>query len=180
MWLARRTNRSQPPKSANNGNSNSWLCVKCEGTVSPLWGTGAKVRIKATIHGEPMWQLRLINAGAWAWGGWSFVAHFGLGDPTVVDTLRIEWTSGIVQGLHNMPVKQYLTVTEPPKLQMPHPGELEVQCWPGEAVGIEQSSRLQTWTPPAMVTNLNASGAVQWTNLDSPGPAARFYRAVRP
>ena len=39
-------------------------------------------------------------------------AHFGLKDATVVDTIRIEWPSGIVQELHNVPAKQILTVTE--------------------------------------------------------------------
>ncbi len=30
-----------------------------------------------------------------------------------VEVLRIEWTSGIVQEFQNVPVQQYVTVTEP-------------------------------------------------------------------
>ncbi|MBI4325977.1 MAG: VCBS repeat-containing protein [Chloroflexi bacterium] len=134
----------------NNGNSNSWLCVKCVGTTSPRSGTGAKVRVKATIRGKSMWQLRPIDAGGWSWGGQSFVAHFGLGDATVVATLRIEWTSGIVQELKNVTVNQYVTVTEPPKVQG-HPlqltgverqadGSLEIR-WTGEAPPYQLQSR---------------------------------------
>jgi hypothetical protein len=36
--------------------------------------------------------------------------HFGLGDATKVDTLRIEWPSGTVQELKDVPANQILTV----------------------------------------------------------------------
>jgi hypothetical protein len=158
----------------NNGNSNNWLCVQCVGTSSPRWGTGAKVRVKATIRGKEMCQLRLIDAGA---GGQSFIAHFGLGDATSVDVLRIEWTSGIVQEIHNVPVRQYLTVTEPTKLRMDQEGELQIQCWKGMAYAIECSTNLLDWSMAATVTNL--FGKLQWTDPGVPGPSARFYRAVK-
>jgi hypothetical protein len=161
----------------NNGNSNNWLCVKCVGTVSPRWGTGAKVRARATTRGMPMSQLRLIDAGGSSWGGQSFVAHFGLGDATNVDVVRIEWTSGIVQELHNVPVKQYLTVTEPARLQMTQPGQLQIQCWKGMSYSIESSPDLQDWNRLATVTNL--TGKLEWTDPDTSGQSTRFYRAVK-
>jgi hypothetical protein len=160
----------------NNGNSNNWLCVTCVGTASPRDGTGAKVRAKATIRGKEMWQLRLINSGGTCWGSQSFVAHFGLGDATNVDVLRIEWSSGTVQELHNVPAKQYLTVTEPTKLAMPSPGEVHVQCWKGMAYRIEGSPDLSAWTPLATVTNL--TGRLQWTDTNGLSQGARFYRVV--
>jgi enediyne biosynthesis protein E4 len=160
----------------NNGNSNNWLCVTCVGTASPRDGTGAKVRALATIRGKPMWQLRLINSGGTCWGGQSFVAHFGLGNATNVDVLRIEWSSGTVQELYNVPAKQYLTVTEPTRLTMPSFGELRIQCWKGMAYRIEGSPDLSVWTPLATVANL--TGKLQWTDPGAPGPSARFYRAA--
>jgi hypothetical protein len=39
-------------------------------------------------------------------------AHFGLGDAMKVDTLRIEWPSGIVQELKDVAVNQQLEVVE--------------------------------------------------------------------
>jgi len=161
----------------NNGNSNNWLCVQCVGTSSPRWGTGAKVRVKATIRGREMWQLRLIDAGGSPVGGQSFVAHFGLGDATNVDMLRIEWTSGIVQELKNVPVRQYLTVTEPTRLQMAQPGQLQIHCWKGMSYSIECSSNLAAWTPMATVTNV--TGTLQWTDPDAPGKSTRFYRVLK-
>jgi hypothetical protein len=160
----------------NNGNSNAWLCVKCVGTVSPRSATGAKVRVKATIGGKPMCQLRVIDLGGFVMGQNS-TAHFGLGDATNVDLLRIEWTSGAVQELTNVAIKQHLTVTEPTKLSMPRPGELHIQCWKGMAYRIEGSPDLSAWTPLATVTNLTVN--LQWTDPDAPGPSTRFYRAVK-
>jgi ASPIC and UnbV len=40
-----------------------------------------------------------------------------LGDATIIDTLRIEWPSGIVQELRDVAPKQFLTVTKPADLQ---------------------------------------------------------------
>ena len=161
----------------NNGNSNSWLCVKCEGTVSPRWGTGTKVRVKATIRGTAMWQLRVIEPGGWS-NGQNYIAHFGLGDATNVAVLRIEWTSGIVQEIQNVPVRQYLTVTEPPMLRMSRAGELQVQCWQGMVHRIERSSDLLNWTPLATMTNLNLTGGVLWRDPEPTG-AQGFYRVRR-
>ena len=162
----------------NNGNSNTWLGVKCVGTSSPRFATGTKVRVKATVHGKEMWQLRVIDPGGFA-NGQNFTAHFGLGDATNIEVLRIEWTSGIVQELQNIPARQYLTVTEPPRLRMPQAGQLQIQCWKDMVFGIEGSSNLLTWTPLATVTNLNLAGGLQWTDPDAPGPAARYYRVRR-
>ena len=162
----------------NNGNSNTWLCVQCVGTASPRFGTGTKVRVKATVRGKEMWQLRVIDPGDFA-NGQNFTAHFGLGDATNVDVLRIEWTSGIVQELKNVPVKQYLTVTEPARLSMPQPGELHIQCWKGMAYIIEGSSDLANWTPLTSLTNLNLAGGLQWSDPSAATQSARFYRAQR-
>lgn len=162
----------------NNGNSNNWLCVNCVGTVSPRDGTGAKVRALATIRGNPTWQLRLINVGGTCWGGLSFVAHFGLGDATNVDLLRIEWPSGTVQELRNIPPKQYLTVREPVQLQMAQPGVLQARSWKNMAFEVQSSSDLLAWTTRVSVTNLSLTGGIQWTDPDGPSPRARFYRAL--
>jgi hypothetical protein len=99
----------------NGGNSNAWLKVKLVGTVSNRSAVGAKVHVRATVGGKTLWQLRQIDAG----GGWNvvpLVAHFGLGDATNVDTLRIEWPSGTVQEFANITPRQTLTITEPPRL----------------------------------------------------------------
>jgi hypothetical protein len=150
--------------------------VKCVGTVSPRFGTGTKVRVKATIRGKSMSQLRVIEPGGFS-NGQNLIAHFGLGDATNVDVLRIEWTSGIVQELHNVPVRQYLTVTEPTKLRMERAGELQIQCWKGMAYAIECSTNLLDWGALATVTNL--TGKLTWSDPKPPSLSACFYRVVK-
>ena len=162
----------------NNGNTNHWLVVKCVGTSSPRLGTGAKVRALATIRGKPMWQLRLIDAGGTACSGLSYYAHFGLGDATKVDLLRIQWPSGIVQELRDVAVGQYLTVTEPAPVRMARAGELGIQCWLGMQFRVEASSDLVNWTPLATVTNV--TGSLMFTDPGAASLPRRFYRVVGP
>ena len=38
--------------------------------------------------------------------------HFGLGDATIIDTLRVEWPSGQVQEVSDVAANQFLTITE--------------------------------------------------------------------
>jgi hypothetical protein len=73
----------------NEGNSNAWMMVRLVGTSSNRAAIGAKIRVRSSIWGKEVWQLRQISGG----DGLSqsdFRAHFGLGDATKVDLLRIE------------------------------------------------------------------------------------------
>src|SRR5262249_52997593 len=85
--------------------------VKFIGTLSNRNGVGAKVRVQARYAGQTRWQDRGITGGD-AFGGNQLYAHFGLGDATNIDNVRIEWPSGIVQVLTNLVPKQVLTVSE--------------------------------------------------------------------
>ncbi|MCL4179541.1 MAG: ASPIC/UnbV domain-containing protein [Verrucomicrobia bacterium] len=100
----------------NEESANAWLLVRLIGTVSNRSAIGAKVRVRATIRGQELGQLREISGGS----GWSsqnnLRVDFGLGDATNVDLLRIEWPSGIVQEFRDLAARQILTVTEPLRL----------------------------------------------------------------
>jgi hypothetical protein len=97
----------------NNGNSNAWLTVKLEGRLSNRAAIGAKVRVRATIGGRTVWQLREISGGGGLGSQNDLRAGFGLGEATNVDVVRIEWPSSVVQELRNVDVRQFLTVVEP-------------------------------------------------------------------
>jgi hypothetical protein len=159
----------------NKGNANSWLTVKCVGTASNRSAIGARVRAKATIGGKTFWQLREISNGD-GLGNGALTAHFGLGDATIIDTLRIEWPSGIVQELHDVAAKQSMTVTEPARLQALGAGVIRIQSWKGMAFEVQSSTDLERWLPVATVTNL--TGALEFTDPDAANPSRRFYRAL--
>ncbi len=98
---------------ANNGNENNWLNLKCVGSLSNRSAIGTKVRAKAVIGGEEIWQMREISSQTGYCGQNELNVHFGFGDAMVIDTLKIEWPSGISQYLYGVGVNQFMTVTEP-------------------------------------------------------------------
>lgn len=99
----------------NDGNANAWLIVKLIGTVSNRSAIGAKVRVHASYRGASRWQLREISGGDGQENQQSLDAEFGLADATNIDTVRVEWPSGIVQDLTDVTPRQRLTVTEAPE-----------------------------------------------------------------
>jgi hypothetical protein len=80
-------------------------------------GIGAKVRVSAVLNRNlnpnPTWQMREISGNSSSSGWQGLVAHFGVGQATNIDTVRIEWPSGIVQEMTTVAPKQLLIVTEP-------------------------------------------------------------------
>lgn len=95
----------------NDGNTNHWLKVKLSGQASNRSGVGAKIRVTSRIGGQVFEQTRQISACGYG-AGHGLIAHFGLGDATVAEKVRIEWPSGNVQELASQPVDRILTVTE--------------------------------------------------------------------
>jgi hypothetical protein len=96
-------------------NGNGYLNVKLVGGgagLSNVSALGAKVKVKATIGGNAVWQRREVSAMN------SFNAmnmlnlHFGLGDATVVDSLVVEWPAGGVETYTNVSVNLFLTLRE--------------------------------------------------------------------
>ncbi|MBI3848752.1 MAG: VCBS repeat-containing protein [Verrucomicrobia bacterium] len=174
----------------NNGNSNGWLTVKLVGTASNRSAIGAKVRVQASIRGKMMWQIREINSGHGA-GGASLFAHFGLGDATNIDLVRIEWPSGIVQTITNVAPKQSLTVVEH---QQPGvvstPSLSSVSLATNGAVNLsvtgdtnllylfEASTNLVNWTKVGVRSN--ATGIVGFTDIKATNYVNRFYRVSVP
>lgn len=96
----------------NNGNGNHWLLIALEGTTSNQSAIGTKVRVKATINGKGTWQMREISAQSAYCGQNDMRAHFGVGQSLLIDSVRIEWPSGIVQILSSVPADQIINIRE--------------------------------------------------------------------
>jgi hypothetical protein len=157
----------------NNGNSNSWLRVKLIGTVSNRDGIGAKVRVQARRYGRVHWQRRDISGGD-AVNGHHLIAHFGLGNAVGADVVRIEWPSGIIQELTNVPVNQMLTVTEPPALEALGEGRIRLLCWARQNYELEVSDDLDNWTSLGVVATDQNRPVV--LDPDAGQRPYRFYR----
>ncbi len=175
----------------NNGNSNNWITFKLVGTVSNRAAIGAKVRVKATIGGNSIWQMREISGGSGYGSQNDMRPSFGLGDATNVDLVQIEWPSGIVQTLLNVPVKQILTVVEhqePGSLIAPNftsisrstsgAADLSVTGDIGLRYLFEASTNLANWTWLGVRTNL--TGTIQFADPKATNFSKRFYRVSVP
>ena len=96
----------------NLGNSNRWIQIQLKGTSSNRSGVGAKIRVKSVLSGKPIWQMREISSKSGFMSQSDLVAHFGLGKTAVVDSLIVEWPSGVVQILTEVSANQLISVTE--------------------------------------------------------------------
>lgn len=91
---------------------NHWLRMRLAGTISNTASIGARVRAKATINGNSVWQYRELSAQNTFNGHNALEIHFGFGDAPVVDSIQIIWPSGIVKTLAQVPSNQYLVLAE--------------------------------------------------------------------
>ncbi|MGH7968249.1 MAG: CRTAC1 family protein, partial [Limisphaerales bacterium] len=173
----------------NNGNSNGWIKIKLIGTASNRSAIGAKVRVQATIRSRTFWQMREINTGSGFCGG-LLEAHFGLGDATNIDQVRIEWPSGIVQTLTNVAPRQMFTVVESQGYCGPAPAfgasavrtnglQLSItEPAAGAVYALEASTDLVKWTK--LMARTSKGGTFAYTNTSTQSYAQRFYRIVVP
>jgi hypothetical protein len=96
----------------NNTSGNNWLSVKGEGNTSNRFGVGVTVRIKASVDGAPVWQMRQIRTNHGHRSQNPTVADFGLGDAALVDTVIVLWPSGIADTTVNILPNRRYTVVE--------------------------------------------------------------------
>jgi len=93
-------------------NSNHWLDVRLRGTVSNRAGIGARVRVRSAIGGVPRWQMRETSTQNSFDGMNRLDTHFGLAEGTVVDSLVVEWPSGLVSVRTQVPADGLVEVHE--------------------------------------------------------------------
>jgi enediyne biosynthesis protein E4 len=164
----------------NNGNTNNWLTIQCFGRVSNRAAIDAKIRLKATIGGKTIWQLREISGGGGLASQNDLRVQFGLGDATNADIVRVEWPSGIVQELRDIASRQFLTLKEPSRLKADVSADgselhLTVAGGKGLLYSLESSTDLANWN--FITTLTNQTGMVIWTNQPSHSTPALFFRS---
>ncbi len=86
----------------------NWLQVELVGLASNRDAIGAVVEVTA----GGVLRMRQIEGGSSAHSQDALGAHFGLGDATVVDELRVRWPSGQENVLTDLAVNRFLTVIE--------------------------------------------------------------------
>ncbi len=95
----------------NEGNNNAWVNLRGVGTISNTTAIGAKVRVKATIHGAPHCQMQEVAAQS-GYNSQNLELHFGLGDAAIIDSIFVQWPLGRDDIFVNVNINQHLTITE--------------------------------------------------------------------
>ncbi len=90
------------------GNRNNWLHVELVGADGNRNAIGAKIQLKMADRT----QIREIYAGDSYMSSNSFIAEFGLGAATQIETLQVTWVNGATQARHNVPANQRVRVTQ--------------------------------------------------------------------
>ena len=92
----------------NNGNDNNFIGVNVKGTISNINGIGAKIY----AYGPWGVKLREVRAGQ-SYGIMNSTSHsIGIGTSQQVDSIYVEWPSGIVDKVYDPDPNQYITIIE--------------------------------------------------------------------
>ncbi|WP_070137613.1 FG-GAP-like repeat-containing protein [Crocinitomix algicola] len=95
------------------GACNNYFAVELKGCNSNFTGIGAKVSLKATILGKETWQLREISAQTGAIGGQnSLKTIFGINDASIIDSVVVQWPSGMIQVMTLQTANQTIVINE--------------------------------------------------------------------
>jgi hypothetical protein len=96
------------------GSLNNWLHINCQGVQSNKLGIGTKIRVKAEIdNGILIWQMREVHGGPTGDRAQnSQRVHFGLGAAVIIDSIIVEWSSGILDIYTNLEVNQFFNAIE--------------------------------------------------------------------
>jgi hypothetical protein len=148
LCVARTWNENQDNRLYRNDgtNGNHWLTIRCRGTSSNRSGIGATIRLKARIAGQEVWQTRTIS-GQSGYCGQNLVAHFGLGDAVIADSVVVTWPSGTIDVWPDVAADNAVTLTE------------------GETVSVEGSGYEQperTWLHQNYPNPFNPSTVIRY------------------
>ncbi|MFT7670772.1 MAG: hypothetical protein ACI8X5_003485 [Planctomycetota bacterium] len=85
-----------------------WIAIDPVGSVSNADGVGCHVEVKV---GDTVMH-RAIVIGSSFKSGLPLSAHFGTGNATLVDEIKVHWPSGTVTSMFNVPVDQLVKIVE--------------------------------------------------------------------
>lgn len=92
----------------DGGNSMNYLNVRLVGEYDNKSGIGSRV----TIYCNGQAQVREVNGGRGSVSQDDLSLHFGVGNCEIVDSLIINWPSGMLQKQYNVSVNQFITIIQ--------------------------------------------------------------------
>jgi hypothetical protein len=104
------TDNNGPARLLRNdgGNRNKWITIKAVGTKSNRSGIGAVIRVQSASGRQ--WSL--VRSGSSYESQSDLAQTFGLGQDPAVQSIEIEWPSGVKDKTANVPANQVVTIVE--------------------------------------------------------------------
>ncbi|MEL6941787.1 MAG: CRTAC1 family protein, partial [Bacteroidota bacterium] len=93
----------------NDSTAGNWLKIKLIGQQAEMNGLGSRVKI---VAGNTQMIREIDGGGSSHLSQNSTLAHFGLGDVTIIDSVIVDWTGGARQVLTQQAVNQLLVIEE--------------------------------------------------------------------
>jgi hypothetical protein len=113
LYVSNRGNTTNDFFINEKGSCTNHIVFKLVGCNSNKDGIGAKIRVKATIDGVSLWQTKFISTQTSGMAGQnSNKLLFGLKEATTVDSVIIEWPSGIIMHMTQPQINQTHIVNE--------------------------------------------------------------------
>jgi hypothetical protein len=85
-----------------------WLRVELQGTTSNRFGIGAQIQV---FTGETTYTRQCVSSSSYLSSN-SLPTHFGLGDVTVIDSIKVTWPSGKTTTKNSIKVDQSVIMEE--------------------------------------------------------------------
>jgi hypothetical protein len=92
----------------NDAADGNWLQVELEGVKSEMNGLGSRVEVLV----DDLVLIREIEGGASHLSQNTTIAHFGLGDLDIVESVTVRWMGGQTQTIANVAANQRIKITE--------------------------------------------------------------------
>lgn len=163
------TNQGDPFRYfVNQGGENTFLKVNLSGVLSNSMGVGSWI----SCYEQGQVQTQYTFCGENYLGQNSYTKIFGLGNTDKVDSLIVEWPSGVVDRLYDVDVNQTLTISEGQTFEIPL---LEGQAFYHLCVG---DSMHLSFEHPNFVSWSNGSLENQITVTETGTYWANFTNAV--
>ena len=104
----------------NSTGPNKWIIFRLRGVTSNRSAIGSRVTIKT----GNLTQIREVEGGSGGKGQNSLPVEFGIGSATVIDSVIIRWTNGLVQRFANIAPNQIIDAVEGQTIGVEHSGEI--------------------------------------------------------
>jgi len=163
-------------------NTNGWLQVRLEGTVSNRDGVGATV----TVTTDATRETQVLSAGSSYLSSNSKTLTFGLGAYSSAREVIVEWPSGLRQVVRAVAGNQTVTVVEEDS-EAPVARAADITVNQGERFALNGSLSTDNvrvvaweWSMVGNGTVVNASGALAWVAIYTPGTYSGVLTARDP